>query len=119
MTFGGRTLENFKMVNRFQKTLDCHQWITVVEILYFPKQVNHCKSTCRGLLVRPGDLLASELVCPAGSLMLFLTSFLLKEYWLTNVLKVVAKIFFGNKSSIVLATLEALKLLNFVSKSLE
>jgi len=62
VTFGGRTLENFKMVNRFQKTLDCHQWITVVEILYFPKQVNHCKSTCRGLLVRPGDLLASELV---------------------------------------------------------
>ena len=56
--------------------------------------MNHCKSTCRGLLVRPGDLLASELVCPAGSLMLFLTSFLLKEYWLTNVLKVVAKKFF-------------------------
>ena len=97
VTFGGRTLENFKMVDRFQKTLDCHQWITVVEILYFPKQVNHCKSTCRGLLVRPGDLLASELVCPAGSLMLFLTSFLLKEYWLTNVLKVVAKKFFFGK----------------------
>ena len=70
--------------------------------------------------MRPGDLLASELVCPAGSLMLFLTSFLLKEYWLTNVLKVVAKkFFFGNKSCIVLATLEALKLLNFVFKSLE
>ena len=82
--------------------------------------MNHCKSTCRGLLVRPGDLLASELVCPAGSLMLFLTSFLLKEYWLTNVLKVVAKKFFlGNKSITVLATLEALKLLNFVFKSLE
>ena len=63
---------------------------------YFPKKY-HCKSTCRGLLVRPGDLLASELVCPAGSLMLFLTSFLLKEYWLTNVLKVVAKIFLGTK----------------------
>ena len=47
--------------------------------------------------MRPGDLLASELVCPAGSLMLFLTSFLLKEYWLTNVLKVVAKNFFFGK----------------------
>ena len=82
--------------------------------------MNHCKSTCRGLLVRPGDLLASELVCPAGSLMLFLTSFLLKEYWLTNVLKVVAKKFFlWSKSINVLATLEALKLLNFVFKSLE
>ena len=70
--------------------------------------------------MRPGDLLASELVCPAGSLMLFLTSFLLKEYWLTNVLKVVAKKFFlGNKSITVLATLEVLKLLNFVFKSLE
>ena len=34
----GRTLENFKMVIRFQKTLTCHQWITMVYFLTFSQR---------------------------------------------------------------------------------